>query len=147
MFNVRLAEIGLNLIQAGLLLHVDAYGPLSQRELAELLDITRVATGTCIDDLEARGLVRRTADSNDRRVWLIVATPAAKALLERFNEIDAEVRAALRAGFDRRERHQLVDLLERLHTNASAIIDPSARAYQTRGARGRKMPSRLEDPE
>jgi|SRR3954447_9180785 len=127
-FNERLTEIGLNMTQAGLLSFVDEHGSLTQRELADLLHISRVSAGTFIDGLEARGLVKRTDDPADRRVWLITLTPEAGPLVEAFREIDRNLRDDLRAGFSRQERHLLADLLERLEENAAVAalsVDPS----------------------
>ena len=117
-FNVRLAEIGLNMTQAGLLSFVDEHGSLTQRELADLLHISRVSAGTFIDGLESRGLVKRTADPSDRRVWLITLTLAAAPLVQAFKGIDRNLRSHLRAGFTRHDLHLLADLLDRLEENA-----------------------------
>lgn len=117
-FNARLEAIELNMTQAGLLSFLDEHGSLTQRELADLLHITRVSTGSFIDGLEARGLVQRTGNPADRRVWLVSLTEHARPVVDAFKTIDDELRAELRAGFERSERHQLAALLDRLTAEA-----------------------------
>jgi DNA-binding MarR family transcriptional regulator len=122
-FNTRLAAIDLNMTQAGLLSCLDEHGSLTQRELADLLHITRVSAGTCIDSLEARSLVKRTGDPDDRRVWLISLTREAGSVIDEFKRIDDELRSDLRRGFERAERQQLAALLDRLTIAADDAVD------------------------
>jgi DNA-binding MarR family transcriptional regulator len=117
-FNSRLRPYDLNLTQGTILTWVAERGPLTQRQLADLLNITRPSVGAFIDGLEKRGLVERVGDPNDRRVWLITLTPEAKPYVDGFVRIDKEVRDQLRDGMSREERRQLVDLLGRLERNA-----------------------------
>jgi DNA-binding MarR family transcriptional regulator len=67
--------------QYAILFHASVEGvPLSQicqHMLADNSSLTRI-----VDRLEARGLVRRAADPNDRRVTLVQLTEAGKALID-----------------------------------------------------------------
>lgn len=67
--------------QYAILFHASEEGvPLSticQQMLSDNSNLTRM-----VDRLEARGLVRRAADRNDRRVTLVQLTPAGKALID-----------------------------------------------------------------
>lgn len=67
--------------QYAILFHASVEGvPLSQicqQMLADNSNLTRM-----VDRLEARGLVRRAADPNDRRVTLVQLTEAGKALID-----------------------------------------------------------------
>src|SRR5690606_4102834 len=51
---------------------------LTQSDLADQLDLGRVAIGGLIDRLEKNGMVRRVADPNDRRVNRIYLEPKSK---------------------------------------------------------------------
>src|SRR3954447_26033179 len=53
--------------------------PMSMGELAEALGIDRPNATTLVDDLAARGLVRRTAHPTDRRAKLVEATRKGKS--------------------------------------------------------------------
>ena len=117
-FNVRLRQIGLSTTEASMISFLAEHGSLSQRELAELLQITPAPCGVAIDGLVKRGLVERRADPADRRVWRIVLTEAAVPVVQDFERVDAELRADLRAGLARADRRQLARLLAVLERNA-----------------------------
>lgn len=72
-----------------------ARAPMSMGELAETLGIDRPNATVVVDDLEARGLVRRTPHPTDRRAKLVEATRKGKALARRADEILATPPAAL----------------------------------------------------
>jgi len=116
-FDERLSVLDLNLSQATLLAYVTDFGSSTQTELAEMVGLGRAATGTMIDQLEARGLLERRPDPNDRRVWLVAATTAGVALVEDFYRLDQGLRAEFRQGISRADRHQLAGLLDRLSAN------------------------------
>jgi DNA-binding MarR family transcriptional regulator len=57
--------------------HLEAEGPLTQRDLGERLSITSGAVTMLIDRLEAAGWVRRGPHPTDRRYVLLDLTPKA----------------------------------------------------------------------
>ncbi|MGI9603737.1 MAG: MarR family winged helix-turn-helix transcriptional regulator [Acidimicrobiales bacterium] len=116
-FDQHLEVLDLNLSQATLLAYVTDFGSSTQTQLAEMIGMGRAATGTMIDHLEQRGLLERLPDPTDRRVWLVAATAEGRDLVDRFYELDADLRQDLRKGISRRERQQLTELLDRLGTN------------------------------
>lgn len=66
---------------------------VTQKELAAFLMLNPSQVVSLVDDLESRGLVRRTTSPHDRRAKLVVATPEgrrvfrqAKVLLEETHE-------------------------------------------------------------
>ncbi len=122
-YETRLAPLELNLSQASLLGFLNDSGPLTQTQIAGSLGLGRAATGSIVDALERRGLVERRPNPRDRRVWLVAATPAGAELAEPVLEIDRALRGDLRAGITRRERQLLAELLVRLQSNLSGILD------------------------
>jgi MarR family transcriptional regulator, transcriptional regulator for hemolysin len=62
-------------------------GGMAQAELARLLGLGKVATGSMIDRLESSGLVVRQADAFDRRINRIFVTAKGQAILERMVEV------------------------------------------------------------
>ena len=72
------ATLDLTPSQLAALSHLDE--PQSQRELAESLHFDASNITDIVDRLEARGLVVRTVDPNDRRVRRIVRTPEGEEL-------------------------------------------------------------------
>lgn len=123
LYDQRFAELGLNLSQASLLAYVNEFGPHTQTALAERMGLGRAATGTVIDQLETRGLLVRTPDPGDRRVWLIAITDAGNELVADITEIDTVVRSSLRAGISRDERQQLASLLVRIQQNLANCMN------------------------
>lgn len=116
-YDNRLAGLDLNLSTASLLSYVADYGPVTQTRVAEHLGQGRAVTGTHIDKLEARGLVERRPDPDDRRVWLIAITDAGHELCTAVTDVDQVLRGELRTGISRSERQALANVLVRLQDN------------------------------
>jgi DNA-binding MarR family transcriptional regulator len=73
---------GMTKAQWVLLLKLSRHPGLSQTDLAELMEVEPITVGRLVDRLEARGLVTREADGQDRRIWRLQLTPAAEPLLK-----------------------------------------------------------------
>ena len=86
--------------------------PMSMRELADALGIDPPNATVVVDDLEARGLVRRGPHPTDRRAKLVEATPEGKALARRADDILATPPDGL-AALDANELETLRRLLSR----------------------------------
>lgn len=116
-YDLRLAELGLNLSEAILLAHTEESGPLMQADLARHMGVGRAAMGSLIDALEKRGWVERRPKPGDRRVWLIAITPSGEQAAGQITKIDEKLRSELREGISRSERRELNQLLNRLREN------------------------------
>jgi DNA-binding MarR family transcriptional regulator len=127
-FDARLAPLDLNLTQASLLGYVAEFGPTTQTRLADRLGIGRAAIGSVVDRLEARDLVERRPDPDDRRVWQVAITPNGRRLVDRIAEVDAVLRAELRYGIGREERQALAWVMTRLQQNLHSAIASTAGA-------------------
>lgn len=64
---------------------------MMQTELADLLDIGKVALGGLLDRLEAPGYIERKADPTDRRAKRIAMTATGEDILERMQERGREL--------------------------------------------------------
>jgi len=71
--------------------------PMSMRELADALGIDPPNATVVVDDLEAQGLVRRSAHPTDRRAKVVEATRKGKELARRADAILAAPPPALGA--------------------------------------------------
>ena len=116
-YDHRFAELDLNLTQAIILVYVADFGPVTQTKIADHLGQGRAATGSTIDRLQARGLVDRHPDADDRRVWQIQVTRSGKDLVGRVTAIDEMLRTELRTGITRAERQALTAVLQQLQSN------------------------------
>jgi len=117
-----LTDLDLNLSQASLLAFLFEAGPITQSRLASRLGMGRAATGLVINALEARGLIERRTNPDDRRAWLIALCPEGLRMTEPIFEIDTALRRELRTGISRSERQQLAGLLLRLKTNLANVL-------------------------
>jgi MarR family transcriptional regulator for hemolysin len=121
------AEIDINLSEASLLAHLADGGALSQVELARRVGTGRARVGVHIDSLEAKGAVRRDADPDDRRVWLVSLEPLGFDLWQRSVEADRALRKELRAGTTQEERAVFDAALTRIRANADAFLERADR--------------------
>jgi MarR family transcriptional regulator, transcriptional regulator for hemolysin len=120
-YDHHLEGLGVNLTQAGILVYLSDFGPVSQTNIASHLGRGRAATGVTIDGLDARGLIERQPDPEDRRVWLIHLTAKGQAMIKPITEVDELLREELRSGMSRADRLVLVDLLQRLQSNLEGV--------------------------
>jgi len=106
-----LAEGGLRWTEFAVLHHLDAQGPMAQRELAMALRIQPSNIVSLLDDLERRDLLRRSPDSADRRRHRVELTSRGRAALERAAEAARAAEADLLAPLSPTERRAFHGLL------------------------------------
>ena len=68
---------GMTRAQWGILLWLERQPGISQKELAELLEVEPISVARLVDRLEARGMVERRPDPKDRRIWRLHLCPPA----------------------------------------------------------------------
>jgi DNA-binding MarR family transcriptional regulator len=88
-------------------------GPLTMRELAGRLGTDPPYTTVVVDDLERRGLVRRSTSPDDRRVKIVTLTEAGARAAAVAEEILSEPPPAL-AALDAGDLAELTRILNRL---------------------------------
>jgi len=112
-FAAAVAELDLAPVQAKALHELNVEPPISMRELAERLKSDPSNVTGLIDRLEARGLVERRPDPNDRRIKGLALTAAGAKMRER---LFARLYTAPRAVAELSERDQriLADVLQRI---------------------------------
>jgi MarR family transcriptional regulator, lower aerobic nicotinate degradation pathway regulator len=112
--NTMLAPLGLIARQAGILTLVTEMEPMTQKRLGDLLRIDRTTMVNLLDDLEAKGFVRRERHPGDRRAFLIHHTDAGLAAkVEAVRILDEQQRLFL-TPLNAAERQELMRLLIRL---------------------------------
>ena len=72
---------GMTRAQWVMLLRLERQPGLSQKELAELLEVEPITVARLVDRLAARDLVERRPDPQDRRIWRLHLLPAACPVL------------------------------------------------------------------
>lgn len=126
-FDARAQHLGLTRAQWRVLIQLSAREGASQRELAEILEIDTVTLGRHIDRLERDEWLERRPDPDDRRVWRLHLTPAARPTLDEMEALAIEVQEAALAGLSDAERTVLNAALARIKANVTAFgaEDPS----------------------
>jgi DNA-binding MarR family transcriptional regulator len=71
---------------------------MTQSQLAEELDLGKVAVGGLIDRLEKGGLLRREADASDRRVNRVFLEPKSKQLIARMRKVSHRMNTQILSG-------------------------------------------------
>jgi DNA-binding MarR family transcriptional regulator len=94
---------------------------LTQRELAQRLDVEPITVARLLDRLAARGLVERRPDPRDRRVWRLHPGPQAAAVTAGITEALGELSRQLTAGL----KPATLDGLAAGLAHISAVLDPA----------------------
>lgn len=123
--DARLRADGLSLSSFKLLDALVA-GPLSMREVSDLLHVAPRTVTDLIDGLEAHGLVSRGAHPSDRRVTLLRLTEEGVHSHRRAKHAADAVRDEAVAALDDEERTTLIRLLGRI--GAESMASPLAGA-------------------
>ena len=109
-----LAPFGIDPRELGILIVIDSFEPASQQQVAERIGIDRTTMVAMLDTLEAKGLLSRRPDTEDRRRNVVELTPAGHDILSRAVAASDTAEAELLAPLSREEATQLRDLLARV---------------------------------
>ena len=92
---------------------------LSQKELAEILEVEPITVARLLDRLERRGMVERRPDAADRRVWRLHLLPAARPVLAQLAAQRDALLGHLTAGLERDTLATVSGALARMRANLS----------------------------
>jgi DNA-binding MarR family transcriptional regulator len=96
---------------------------ISQRDLAELLHLSRPTVSIMLQNLERAGLIEKTAHPDDQRVTCICLTEAGRELDVRLRRFHREYINATIGAMSRKDRKEFERLLGRLRTNIEQAIE------------------------
>lgn len=126
MFDRALAPLGITRSQWWVLAFISRKDGLPQVQLANELDVGKVAVGALIDRLESSGFVIRHPDPIDRRVKRVFVTKQAKGFLERIRKETDKFNAGIAKGIDRKELQTAAHALLAMKHNLLALSDSNA---------------------
>jgi DNA-binding MarR family transcriptional regulator len=92
--------------------------PKSAADLCKVISYDAGAMTRMLDRLEAKGLIRRTRSSQDRRLMNLELTEEGRAAYPRMREISMAIANRFLRGFTKAEARQLESLLNRMLENA-----------------------------
>ena len=104
-FDSSVAEAGIGVTpgEARTLAHVARSGPLRQTTLADFMGVEAMTVTGFIDRLEAKHLVQRLPDPDDRRAKLVQTTEAANDVLRAIRQLSQGASRVASAGMSRDE--------------------------------------------
>jgi DNA-binding MarR family transcriptional regulator len=137
-FDQRMKPLGITRSQWWVLTGVSRHGDsgITQTELAQVLDLGKVALGGLIDRLEERGFVKRTADLEDRRVNRIYLTHKGQGVLEKMAHVGMEMNTKIMKGIALKQQHLLAELLRIMKMNLIAMDVVPGSVDRRRGPSG-----------
>jgi len=120
--------------QAGILRVLAGASGLSQRELAARMGIHPSRLVAIVDEMEELGLVRREANSDDRRQYALEVTARGREALGEIGAVARRHNETLLRALSLEERTVLVGLLERI-AGDQGLIPGVHPGYSTLGER------------
>lgn len=117
LFDRWLSPSGITRSQWWVLAFLSREDGMPQTELADQLDLGKVALGALVDRLEAAGFVRRQPSATDRRVKLIHLTPDGRTLLKTLRSNSREFNRRILAGIPADQISNAIDTLGLIKQN------------------------------
>jgi MarR family transcriptional regulator, lower aerobic nicotinate degradation pathway regulator len=97
-----------------LLAALEEFGPASQAALGRRTGIDRSDVVAALNELAARGFIKRSPDPDDRRRNVVTITPAGREKLRALHQVLAGIQDKLLAPLPAADRTKLIKLLTRL---------------------------------
>ena len=117
---------GMSRAQWVILSRLERQPGLSQKELAEILEVEPITVARLVDRLECRGLLERRPDPADRRIWRLHLLPTASPVLDELAEQRASLVGLLTSRVDAAAVAILTDALLRMRATLSRRPDADA---------------------
>lgn len=107
--------------QAGILFVLDHYGEMSQKELAENLNVTPPSITAAIQKMEKVGFIVRRTDGKDQRVMRLCLAQKGRDCLEHTKNVAAQMDELMFKDMSQEEKMLLRRLLIQMKDNLEAI--------------------------
>ena len=118
----RAAVHGMTRAQWVILFWLERQPGLSQKELAELLEVEPISVARLIDRLADRGMVERRDDPHDRRIWRLHLLPPAAPVLQALQIERDDMLRVVSEGIDPATLEAMMKGLCRMKTNIVARL-------------------------
>lgn len=97
-------------------------GPMSQQKMADLMHKDKNSITKLANALEAKGMIVREKDSEDRRSNLLVLTPKAEELKNEAKEKGIYMLDRMLEGISEKELKNFLDTLNKMSVNIDRLI-------------------------
>ena len=118
-FDRRISNVGVTRSQWSMIAVVSGMPGATQRQIAEMLDMSEASAGRLVDKLCAEGLLERRAREDDRRARAVYMAESAAPILEKLGEIAKSSEAQLFAGIDDDDLKVTLAVLDQIYANVS----------------------------
>lgn len=118
-FDQRVADLGVTRSQWTMIAAVARFPGMTQRTIAETLEITEASAGRLIDKLCQEGMLRRTPRDDDRRAYNVEVTEQTEPLLGQLGIIAEQLEKETFHGLTEAELEQLFSLLGKIADNVA----------------------------
>lgn len=120
-YDQHMKPLGLSRAKWRVVAYVSRTPGISQTELAESIECSRMAISSLLDRMQAKGLIERRAVADDRRVRAVFLTDSGSALVRKMNTIATDVLEGIFSGTSTADRAHLHSLLGTIKNNATEI--------------------------
>ena len=118
-FDRMVASLNVTRSQWAMIAVVSRQPGLTQRLIADHLEMSEASAGRLIDRLCAEGLLERRAREDDRRARAVYLSASAQPLLDKITEVAKRGEARVFKDFSEEELAQLRGYLDRIYDNLS----------------------------
>jgi MarR family transcriptional regulator, transcriptional regulator for hemolysin len=118
----RLSKHGLTRAHWRAVLYIWRTPGISQTELSEILDLSRMGVTGLLDRMEIKGLVSRKDDPSDRRVKRIYLTEATQELVPSITALGREMVDEFFTGINAKDQKTLLNLLVQVKHNGNELL-------------------------
>lgn len=144
-FDQRMRPLGITRSQWWVLSGVSRHGDagITQSELANVLDLGKVALGGLIDRLEKRGFVERRSDPKDRRINRVYLKTKGRLTLDKMQKIGTEMNARIMSRVSLTQQHELAGMLHTMKANLIAmnVVPGSKKRHSSPSERAKSRPT------
>jgi len=105
---------GMTRAQWAILIWLERQPGISQKELAELLEVEPITVARLVDRLEGRGMMERRPDPRDRRIWRLHLSHPAHQVLREINQQRSEMAELVTKGVDEHSQTIMIEALVRM---------------------------------
>lgn len=122
-YDQTMKPLGLTRSQWRVMAYVSRSPGISQTELAESVECTRMAITGLLDRMQLKSLIERRAVTGDRRLRAVHLTSKGQALVKQMNRTAVEVLDQIFSGSSDSDRRKLHQLLMDIKANASDVLE------------------------
>lgn len=127
---------GMTRAQWAILIWLEREPGISQKELAELLEVEPITVARLVDRLEGRGMVERRPDPRDRRIWRLHLLLPAHLVLREIAQQRSEMARMVTHGVDENSQTIMIEALVRMKATLTRDSHPTRRAPEPRNPDG-----------